>query len=179
MKGGINTRALRSTHENEEAQLSEHRKVAKTHGDGRSGRRDDDQQHRCGSAHDTGVADAPAEGVVSGVVGEPLELLLDGRRQGRVVDVRVLRLLPRELRIKVRDIEHRFLKTQTVRTSSTSSHRRSTKHTTLGLNGGWIFLASKLRDRNISVKPLQTAPHKANALLTGSSLHTSRRTDVS
>ena len=64
------------------------------------------------SAHDAGVADALAEVLVAGVVREAAELVLHRLRQGRLVDVRVLRLLARELGIEVGRIQHRFLHTE-------------------------------------------------------------------
>ena len=61
------------------------------------------------SAHDTRVADALAEVLVAGIVREAAELVLHRLRQGRLVDVRILRLLACELGIEVRRVQHRFL----------------------------------------------------------------------
>lgn len=60
-------------------------------------------------AHDARIAHALAEVLVPGVVREPAELILHSLRERRRVDVRVLRLLARELGVEVRDIQHGFL----------------------------------------------------------------------
>ena len=46
---------------------------------------------------------------VRGVISKPAELVLDRLRQGRLVHMRVLRLLARELGIEVGRVQHRFL----------------------------------------------------------------------
>ena len=64
-----------------------------------------------GLRHDAREADALAEVLVARVVREAAELVRDRLRQGRLVDVRVLRLLARELGIEVRCVQYRFLQT--------------------------------------------------------------------
>lgn len=62
-----------------------------------------------GLPHDAWVADALAEVFVSWVVGEAAELVLDRLRQWSLVDVRVLGLFARELRVEVGRVQHGLL----------------------------------------------------------------------
>ena len=77
---------------------------------GRKRRVDTGTEHNL--THNARVVDALAEVLISGVVCEPAELVLDGLGQRRLVDVRVLRLLARELGVEVGRVQYRFLHTK-------------------------------------------------------------------
>ena len=62
--------------------------------------------------HPVRIADALAQVLVRGVVGEPAELVLHGLGQRGVGDDRVLRLLVGEVGIEVCDVEYGFLRGQ-------------------------------------------------------------------
>jgi len=61
------------------------------------------------SSHGTIVVDALAQVLVGRVVSEPSELVLNGLGEVRVLDDGVLSHLARKFRIKVCNIQHRFL----------------------------------------------------------------------
>lgn len=96
--------------------------------------------HTSSSSHDTGIGDTLAEVFIRGVVCEASKLILHSLGQCRIGDNGILSLFTCEISIKVSNIEDRFLMVVLISVAEIGFIRL----TTLGLNGGWIFLASRL-----------------------------------
>ena len=95
--------------------------------------------------HNARVVDALAEVLISGVVCEPAELVLDGLGQRRLVDVRVLCLLPSELGVKVGRVQHGFLRVQGAAVSKRARRGRCVRG---AYDGGLEWRLNLLRDQS-------------------------------
>ena len=61
------------------------------------------------SSHGPVLLDTLTQVLIGGVVGEPSKFVLDGLREVRVFDDRILSHLAREFRVEVGDVQHGFL----------------------------------------------------------------------